>query len=191
MDLEKPALLKAGIALAERFCVDNMFPMPEVVTPEVWKHPRTCGYYRKGVIHVRLPLCATVGRAGRSWSWPGYPVDRTPYGVVLHEFGHHVDFTLSGVKKKYAGDFGVVLCLASGERALTGYAPNEAEWFAEIFKLYLSNPDLLRQLRPKAFAGLSSLFKAPITTGWRETLEAMDAPVRTIAAARNRIHKEA
>src|SRR6266542_543457 len=56
-------------------------------------HPEfgVCAYYRDGEIEIWVQSCAAIGRVGRQWSYPGYVVDRTPYGVLAHALGHHVD----------------------------------------------------------------------------------------------------
>ncbi len=149
-----------------------------------------CAYYRANVIHICVERCAIPGRAGRGWSWPGYPVDRTPYGVLAHELGHHVDWHVSERKKVYGGDFSSRIAVETREERLTSYCPNHQEWFAELFKLFVTNPDLLWRIRPRTHNVLAGRFNPvqPLRS-WEEELVAHDAPDRTLQAARNRIRR--
>jgi hypothetical protein len=142
-----------------------------------------CAYYRDGVIDIWPNMCAAIGTAGRSWSYPGYVVDRTPFGVLAHELGHHVD--------RAHGPRG-------GERShvwrpldpspLTGYCPNDNEWFAELFRLFVTNPDLLRLVRPRIYPAFAGAFKSVEARPWREVLAGAE---RQIKAAENKIAKVA
>jgi hypothetical protein len=198
MNLDKPALFTAGVKLAERFCRANGLVMPMVVSADAtWKFPKTCAFYRRGTIHVSIRRCAAVGRGGRSWSWPGYAVDRTPYGVIQHELGHHIDCLFTGknfgrAPKAYGSwAFSARTLATSGEAPLTGYAPNAAEWFAEHFKLFVTNPDLLQWTRPRTYAALRAILQPVVTMPWRATLAEAEAPIRIQAAALSRIGKAA
>lgn len=37
------------------------------------------------------------------------------------------------------------------EKPLTNYCPNDNEWFAELFRLFVTNPDLLSRVRKKIY----------------------------------------
>lgn len=148
----KASLLSRGIDLMAAFCEENELHQPPVVTykPATWQFPHTCAYYRPGEIHICVGKTAAIGYAGMSWSFPGHSVDRTPYGVIAHELGHHVDMERSTRKDRYRGDFSITMRQRSGhEQPLTSYCPDDGEWFAEMFRLFVTNPDLLRVLRPK------------------------------------------
>lgn len=179
----KDELLEDGIKLMARFCKANGIPDPLAVTvdKETWAFPSTCAYYRPVEIHICVPRCAAIGRGGPAWSYPGYVVDRTPYGVIQHELGHHVDHRLSTVKGKYGGDFSSSVRQRSREERLTSYCPNDWEWFAEMFRLFVTNPDLLKAVRPGTHYELSRFFVPVVTAPWREVLR--DAPQRTIDQA--------
>jgi hypothetical protein len=112
-------------------------------------------------------------------------VDRTPYGVLQHELGHHVDQLLSEQKGSYGGDFSVKLRAATGEARITSYCPNDWEWFAEIFRLFVTNSDLLRELRPRTYEQIRQQYKPVRDTPWRHVLR--DAPPRNIIAAERKI----
>ena len=192
--MTKPNLKSELLMLAhepmKKFCLANKLPVPEIVIHHSsnWAF-KVCAYYRNDKIHICSQRCASPGRAGRSWSWPGGPIDRTPYGVVQHETGHHVDVHMSSEKSRdrYMGDFSKAIREASKERPLTNYCPNNAEWFAEMFRLFITNPDLLRILRPATYKELQKHFCRSTTKTWKRVLE--DAPERITKMVENKIKK--
>lgn len=185
--MNKAQLLALGRDLAAEFCEANRLSLPAVDEQPgaSWRFRGTCAYYRRDVITICPSVCAPPGTGGRQWSWPGYVVDRTPYGVIQHELGHHVDYTLSDDKGAYGGDFSVKLRRLTGEDRITSYCPNTWEWFAEIFRLYVTNSDLLRALRPRTHEQLRAIYRPVIDVPWRQVLK--DAPERTQRAAENKI----
>lgn len=184
----KTELLERGRANISAFCKLNSLVLPDVhVTPShKWPYD-VCAYYRPTYIEICPARCAAVGVAGPAWSYPGYVVDRTPYGVLAHELGHHADVVRSTKKDKYYGDYSIGLRKLTKEEKLTNYCPNDAEWFAEIFRLFVTNPDLLRLLRPLTYAQLHRDFKPGETRPWYDIMK--DAPERTFAAAEKKIAK--
>lgn len=74
---------------------------------------------------------------------------------------------------------------ASRDQPLTSYCPNDAEWFAEMFRLFVTNPDLLRLIRPATFDLIASDFRPSVTAAWDTVLES--APARTVVAAKRKI----
>ena len=183
----KQSMLERGIELMRRFCAANDLPVPPVIEepPLRWAYG-ACAYYRPVEIHICVPRCAAIGVAGRQWSFPGHSVDRTPYGVIAHEIGHHADWSRSMKRGRYYGDFSVAMRARSGEEPLTSYGPNDAEWFAEMFRLFMTNPDLLLHLRPRTHAELAQCF-TPVfrDTTWRERL--VGAPERTILSIERKL----
>lgn len=181
----KPQQLDAGIKLVVRFCVLNSLPVPSIEVCHVsgWRFD-ACAYYRKNHVTICPARCAQIGTAGACWSFPGYIIDRTPYGVMAHEIGHHADFSAASsasMQGKYWSNFSKCIRRLSREEKLTGYCANDCEWFAEMFRLFITNPDLLRCIRPKTFE-LLALFYSPVETRtWREVLA--EAPPRTLARA--------
>jgi hypothetical protein len=149
----------------------------------------TCGFYRNDVIHVAVPLCASMNPM---YSWAGFISDRTPYGVIQHELGHHVDQVLSGFDvysrqpkvtldnlPLRGGLFSTEIRHKSGEPAITSYSPNTMEWFAEIFRLFVTNPCLLALIRPRAYDALLEAELMPCTDlDERQVLEQFKAPPR-------------
>lgn len=108
------------------------------------------------------------------FSWPGFISDRTPLGVLAHETGHYVDWK--------CGDVASRICKLTKEQAITSYAPNSQEWFAEMFRLFVTNPDLLRIIRPKTYVELTKgLGLSPVVTAsYQEVLEGAQAPSRVL-----------
>jgi hypothetical protein len=184
--MNKNQMLEAGYDLARKFCVANSLELPELQMVHVIDWPfSVCAYYRPIYIRMCLAKTSHIGAANMRWSFPGYVADRTPYGVIAHELGHHVDVTLSTQKRGYFGDFSIALRKMTSEKPITSYAPNDAEWFAEMFRLYLTNPALLQILRPKTYAILRALFVPAETRDWAEVLA--DAPYRTQEMARRKV----
>lgn len=186
---DKHDLLNKGLERITDFCVMNFLQLPEVrfENADDWEF-KACAYYRPVYIAICVKKCAAIGVAGMAWSYPGHVVDRTPFGVLAHELGHHVDWSYSKLKGNYYGDFGVSIRRASGEPKLTNYCPNDAEWFAEMFRLFVTNPDLLSVIRPKTFALLTNKFLLADARPWNIILK--DAPARTLTAVANRIIRD-
>lgn len=186
--MDKQTLLDDGSALMLVFCELNDIKIPKI---EVWTSGwwySACAYYRDDVINICLAKCAHIGKAGRAWSFPGYVVDRTPYGVIQHELGHHVDVIKGNNPDAYWSEYSKQMREETGEKKITNYCPNDAEWFAEIFRLFVTNPDLLKQMRPLTYDRLiADGFKPLYTDTWQQRLGI--APERTINAAANRIKK--
>lgn len=185
----KDYLCTAGVTRMLQFCEKNGLEPPEhhSFDKSQWG-VAACGYYREFAINVCPALCAAPGHAGRAWSWPAYVIDRTPYGVVAHELGHHADFIKAiNARGKYYSDFSVEMRKRTGEPPITGYCENDAEWFAEIFRLYVTNPALLKLLRPKTYAAIQEHFQPVGAEVWEGELENWNAPGRIIDQARKKI----
>lgn len=151
---DKASLFARGKALMESWCQLNGVTPPAVVSHEGHCQFATCAYYRENQINIWLLDCAHVGSNFRMWSYPGYVIDRTPYGVLQHELAHHVD----NAEGPRGGELSHLWRRETQEDPITNYSPNDNEWFAEIFRLFVTNPDLLRLLRPKTFAKLIERF---------------------------------
>lgn len=182
----KEALLQQGQDVTAAFCELNALAVPRVVLADTKSWPfGVCAYYRSNVTTIAVARCAAIGFAGMQWSYPGHSVDRTPYGVLQHELGHHVDVLSSTKRGRYFGDFSIAVRGRSGEAPLTSYCPNDAEWFAEMFRLFVTNPDLLARLRPRTHADLMEHFKPVFADTWRERLAG--APDRTILSIERKL----
>lgn len=185
----RPETLLAMAATRMRsMCELNDVEQPTVtsVRKDDWLFGNVCAYYRpKGYaekyrerhhpglgdgIMICLPYCARpCGElVSRAWSWPGYKTDRTVFGVIAHELGHHFDFEFSRrqdlMTRSYGGELSEILREDVKESPLSGYCPNDNEWFAEMFRLFVTNPALLSILKPRTFACFSRRWRtAPAT----------------------------
>lgn len=178
-----------GIALLTQFCTVNSISQPTIRSQsksEFLFSDRTCAYYRPSRISICPTMCAAPGSTGASWSWPGYVIDRTPYGVLQHELGHHVDYwSKSTPRGAYWSNYSRDLRASSKEDKLTNYCPNDAEWFAEMFRLFVTNPDLLSAIRPRTHELISKRYRPAHSLQWDTVL--LDAPQRTIDQCEKRI----
>jgi hypothetical protein len=187
MTTVKDILADIGIDTLEEFCDINGIDQPILNIIRDKNHEDcvkisrvgTCGYYRLKKIHVGVPLCA---HQNPNYSWAAYISDRTPFGVIQHELGHYVDELKSLKKNIYtidrSGNFSDLIWSESKEKAITSYAPDKMEWFAEIFRLFVTNPDLLKLIRPKAYEALMKRFKPITGQTYKEVLEQFQAPPR-------------
>jgi hypothetical protein len=204
-------LVDAGRARIDLFCSANSVPVPALfrVNTDRW-HFGACAFYRPdcdryrkyfGVedglgkdgyglgINVCVPLCATPcgDTESRNWSWPGSVTDRTPYGVLCHELGHHCDWLTGDKKGEYYSEYCERVKDAAREPGVTSYADeNPAEWFAEAFRVFVTNPALLRCLRPKTFSALEGKW-VPVGSvdDWRKPLGS-NVPDRVIRTLKNK-----
>ncbi len=136
----------------------------------------------KSAIAVDLKRCRVAARIpGWSWTFPGYKVDATPFGVVCHEYGHHVDHTLGG--KAGLSNRRAWKDVIDNEEEVSGYEPNHREAFAEAFRLFLTNPSLLREGRPERWEYFTETLqlRPPHEHPWRTVLK--HAHPRIVAAA--------
>jgi hypothetical protein len=180
--ISRARLLDEGYALLVKWCDLNGVSIPEVKRWYTDAPFDACAYYRGGVINIWPNECASIGTNVRQWSYPGYVIDRTPYGVLQHELGHHADQAYNYRGGIYSQDWRK----ETGEAAITGYCTNDMEWFAEIFRLFVTNPDLLAKLRPRTFTKLINQWpQRAENRRWEQVL--FTAPERWIRATQNKI----
>jgi hypothetical protein len=201
----KRALYEMGRLLACTFCEMNHVPAPQfrLVEKKDWPF-EPCAYYRPATpaveqwtarlgaghgpgVNLCLDKCASPcdELPGRQWSWPASTTDREPYGVVAHELGHHCDWLTGHNKGSYGSEYSSAVMKESGEPPVTSYAPNPWEWFAEIFRLFVTNPDLLRLIRPRAYNILTQRWKPCIISDWRTAL-GDNVPPKVVKALENK-----
>ncbi len=186
------------------FCRLNRITAPSVnVIPKTDWVVSACGYYRPDTeavrkwlstpgINICLEKCARlVSDEGdpRNWNWPCSTTDREPFGVIAHELGHHCDW-ISGEKKgTYFSEHSTEMMEASGEGSITSYAPDPAEWFAEMFRLFVTNAPLLSLIRPRTYALFRERWEELPGGDWRENL-GEDVPEKIVHTLTNKIKKE-
>lgn len=180
-------LLQMGQYRMERFCKVNKIHIPSVTVCEEWNWG-ACAFYRPQGIQIHLPSCGRpcTEFQTRNWTWPGSTTDREPYGVICHELGHHCDWTASDRQGSYFGDYSVNTRKESREAQLTSYCPNDCEWFAEMFRLFVTNQALLKLLRPKTWESLSIRWIPVSSEDWREELGPI-VPSRIVANLEKKI----
>lgn len=177
----KEELVDIAIKEMEMFCKHHGLIIPDVVFVE--KDHRTapskfgvCAYYRKNIITIELKACARIGLGGREWSFPHYRIDRTPYGVIAHELGHHVD--LSSLTNDQRKEFEEAII---GSNKITNYEPNIRESFAETFRLYFTNPNLLEVWSPSRYKFMKKYWTSLYEKyKWEELLRLKECPERQI-----------
>lgn len=180
--MTKDELSRVGLALAKEFIKENDLGNPSIKLHDVPNKYSNCGLYRYGVkrIDVWIPSCA---RQNSRYSFPGLFCDRTPYGVINHELGHHVEEELgNGSARK--------IRKLSGEERLTSYCPDSSEWFAEMMRLFITNPDLLSKIRPKTYDAILSYGVRPVVNlGYKEVLQKFNASDYVLGRADKKIEE--
>lgn len=172
----------------EEFCLANSLPIPNSTVIDASEWPfGACAFYRAegcqrlarvnpafanpGIFiclkHCGRP-CTEYER--RNWSWPGSDTDREPFGVMCHELGHHCDYHASERKGEYFGDYSHNLYDKVREKPISGYHDNIHEWFAEMARIFITNPGLLQQLRPRTYKLIRERFKPVATMNWIKAL---------------------
>lgn len=180
--MNKKELTQIGISYVTKFCEINGIEMPtiDVVENDYWG---SCGYYvpeSKTITIVEKACARETNKPGFSWSHRHYFVDREPCGVLCHEFGHYLHDILTKNK-----------LVLPKENSITSYEPNHYERFAETIKLFITNPDLLKQYNPKRYQiitkklGLKPIF----TETWEELMEKEGMNPKFIQATKNKLAK--
>jgi hypothetical protein len=158
------SLFTLGASLSQNFCENNNIPIPEYRIKELDSTglylPQT--HTKNAQILVNLGVTANpVENPGHMrWSHPAWKTDRTAFGVVLHETGHHIDQILinKSLWGSYPSDRSSWLEVKKGKR-ISGYEPNSSEAFAETMRLFIGNPDLLKLAIPSRYNYLCQVLK--------------------------------
>lgn len=202
MELTNDELYRLGVEACNEFLELNSIERPRYMTYDEalrhdghdWAiavlrrtqrldHPyrtgRTYGLYSFGTVFVNVVLATkpVLRPAMRSWSWPGYKVDRTAMGICAHEVGHHVA-QAHVARSTDAVDWTAKWrnLLANRQRkVVSGYEPVPDEAWAETMRLFILNPDLLRKAIPWRYdyvtqvTGLRPIERV-LRKGWRKVL---------------------
>lgn len=176
--MTKQELTQLGISYITKFCEINGIKLPKI---KVYENHRfnCCGWYRNKTITIVEKKCAREAtNPGFSWSHRHYFVDREPCGVVCHEFGHYLHEVLTNNE-----------CILPYERQITSYEPDYCERFAETIKLFITNPDLLKQYAPKRYEVLTKKLnlKPIFTETWEELMLKTNMHSKYITATKNKL----
>lgn len=178
MDLSKQNLAAVGLRLVGRFLSNNQYSPPKYeFTERKQLRGGACGYFdprsgERGKVVVSVFACA---HRNPKFSWPGFISDRTPLGVLAHETGHFIDYQCNNAAYR--------IHRVTREGAITSYAPNSAEWFAEMMRLFITNPGLLKLIRPRTYHEIRKglRLEPAVTEDWRKVMSGADAPVAVLA----------
>ena len=177
MNEKQHTRLLESASVLKQFCELNGIPRPRIAFYQ--SSSGECGFYKShsGIICLDPKKCAreVTNPANMCWSHPHYFTDRTVYGVLHHEFGHYVHEKLKFPR-------------LPKERKITSYEPNNGERFAETIKLFLGNPELLKEYNPKRYEKLLSLGLKPVhSIPWREVMQNDKMSERFIKRAEEKI----
>ena len=166
---DKRRLFLKGRKLCLEFCKLNGIKPPKIHVidqdHEKWRIPGRQWYVNKH-LSIKILSCDALGYGG---SYPGYTIDRTPYGIICHGLGRHLDWVYSNPRKSLTES---IIHQGEYEDSI-----NSQAHFAEMFRLFLTNPNLLEQLRPATFGSLKSMFIPVVDHTWEQVL--WNAPLRT------------
>ena len=176
--LSKNDLYEHATELLEKFIKANKLKSPKVYINFALPY---CGMYTYKINKIKINLSKCVlptTTPGFKWSYPGYKADLTPIGVLSHELGHYVHHILDVNFKEYRK-------FIKGEKRVSSYEPNIEETFAESFKVFLTNPDLLKRGRHLRYSYLTEVLnlKPVISESYESVLSF--AHEKFISAAQN------
>ena len=165
-------LFDEAVKRVPEMCKAFNVPLPRIYdhVPAQWqeRHHRYAssvhGLYTNNKIYVQVSTATTPAKSRcRNWSYPGYKVDRTASGIVAHELGHHCQFA----KRLNNSDWARIV---RQTQPVTGYEPNNDESWAESFRIFVWNPQLLKLARPIRYEFISHYFKPLHNLRWQEVL---------------------
>lgn len=165
-DYTKQDLYKLTCEQINQFCELNLMTPPKIKIAicrnyGYYQPDSNGGYIGLNIKAARLPVFSPT--TGRFQSFTGNKTDRTVAGVLAHEFGHYIDM---GVRK-HLNLRGQFRALIGVENSVSSYDIIEVERVAEAFRLFILNPQLLQQGRPKAYAILFNHFAPVHNLPWR------------------------
>ncbi len=157
-----------GKSLAYSWLALNRFPEPD----QLYLNRESAGSFlehawlgvhssKKGVSRIAVAVedcdfsCRFDTPQGMLIQAPGSFEDHSALGVLCHEVGHHVDYLLNprAYSRSKASGFTAV---TDDEEEVSRGEFNVHESFAEAIRLFITNPDLLRQGRPERWEHLTA-----------------------------------
>jgi hypothetical protein len=179
----KEHLLSAGLELAHDFCKLNKLEVPKVIIDNSMDDSFYGIFYWNNVIYINRKLCRPIVKVpGHDWSFPGFVEDLTPYGIIAHEMGHYISDQLG---KSFRKNF---VKLKSREENISDRDDkNVDERMAEAARLFITNPDLLKQGRPLRYSIFSEYYTPIIDNKWKTILK--NAHPKIVSSAERWIQK--
>ncbi|MCK5131686.1 MAG: hypothetical protein KAR40_05985 [Candidatus Sabulitectum sp.] len=172
--------------IAHDKCVDFL-ELNGIRLPEFKEGCKNYGEYHRGLVRYNIARSSVPAlNPVRRWSYPGYKADRTIYGIIAHECGHHIWFekTVFFNRKQW----GKWVEITKTTKRISSYEPNYHESFAETSRLFILNPTLLKEAVPGRYDFLTQELelKPSIDRHWTKILK--DSP-KHLTAAQNWINK--
>lgn len=192
-DYDKGRATKQALTQCFAFLERNNIPAPKklFLEPQQQKYPWN-GYgwcTRSGRIFVNVKRSLVpVKMPGWQWSFTGSKADLTAPGILAHEIGHWTKWCLekrSPDVKAYLN--ASLVAVAQLEPKVTSYEPNLEEVWAEATRLFILNPDLLFQGRPRRYSLLRAVLEPVHDLPWRTVLK--NANPKLISSIENWIEK--
>jgi hypothetical protein len=183
--------------LVKLFFAENNIFIPEILDSSDKNVRRSStglktdyGFY-DGALNVNLKKSRMpVKNPGFSWSFTGSKADLTVPGILMHEVGHHLH-TLAGCQYRKHHHEGCMISAfyeaTNDEPVISGYEPNVFERFAEATRLFILNPLLLQEGRPRRYEFLAARYKTIHSVPWKEVLQ--NAHPRLISSLENWIKR--
>lgn len=199
----KESMFVKSVQLVQNFFEHNSIPQPKAFSKTRLGDSYGCYEYNTRTIHCNVGKTKfPVKNPGFHWSYTGAKADLTIPGIIAHEAGHHIDACLAKdekspkayIKKKacsksltVTSKFAeILLCeIYVRENSVSSYEPNVAEMLAESMRLFILNPELLREGRPMRYKYITDFLglKPIVTAPWEKILE--NAHERLIAAQKS------
>lgn len=151
-EFDKEDSFYQGITYTYRFLKKNKLSYPKkILTESKQSKWRSYGWYQFQTHTLCVNLNKTrcpVKNPGFAWSYTGFKADLTPVGVLAHEIGHHVHNAITPNRIAHKELLKLIRKVSKNESSVSSYEPNSYEVFAESMRLFILNPELLREGRP-------------------------------------------
>lgn len=138
-----------GRDIISRFCKLNKIDQPIITNKKC--DPRYYGFYSYGsneIVYDKKQCRVSVNVPGFQWAYTGYKADVTVAGILSHEMGHYVDDYFGYPSQR-------IKRFVRKEKSVSSYEPDGCEIFAEAFRLFLLNPNLLQLACPRRYEFLT------------------------------------
>ena len=167
----KEELNKAVQDLANSKCSFD-YTTPDLILTDTMGAIPGCGLYRyPNSIYIIPDECAKRNYSDYRWR-----VNRTLHGVIIHEYGHHFErmlydediLTESNIKNIF-----------KPKNDITNYSDvNYKENFAESFRVYITNPELLKAINKEKYNFFQKLIKTENDGKLEQWIETFTGTIR-------------